>query len=209
MSTITRYVLIDRDGFEGDHEYESYDEAKDDAHARDCGVIERTYVYDDSELVWPQQWPPGSLSVTVLGVTLTLVDDDPDTLADAIRDSDALTEIECPDDWYAADGVVAYVRDGQRMYGVYPDGTLTEATDLPELAVRVTLDSAGTLNTVGPVFAWDDIPFAGDSERYIIEADLTGWGQWTHRVRIVRQDTTGEDYFTNFTGVGYGWEDAR
>ncbi len=59
---IARYVLVDRDDHEQDHEYESYDEAQQDAHDQDCAVICRSYVYDDSELVWTpdgsSSWPP-------------------------------------------------------------------------------------------------------------------------------------------------------
>ena len=61
MSTISRYVLVDRNDQEGDHEYESYDEAVNDAGTTHA-VIERRYEYDDSELVWTpngsDQWPP-------------------------------------------------------------------------------------------------------------------------------------------------------
>ena len=59
--TISRYVLIDENNQEGDCEYESYDEAVAGAGS-DHAVIERTYEYSDSELVWTPNgadtWPP-------------------------------------------------------------------------------------------------------------------------------------------------------
>lgn len=61
MAEITRYVLVDRDDNEGEYEYERYDEAVAAAGA-DHAVVERHYVYDDSELVWTpngaDSWPP-------------------------------------------------------------------------------------------------------------------------------------------------------
>jgi hypothetical protein len=58
---ILRYVLVDSNNIEGDHEFEHYDEAVqacDDDHA----VIERTYEFSDSELVYTPDggnvWPP-------------------------------------------------------------------------------------------------------------------------------------------------------
>ena len=61
MSSITKYVLVDRSNTEGDHEYDLFDEAKQaagDTHA----VAERTYTYDDTALMWTPdgsgQWPP-------------------------------------------------------------------------------------------------------------------------------------------------------
>lgn len=61
MAEITRYVLVDRNDREGDHEYEQYDEAVQ-AAGDDHAVIARTYTYDDSELVWTPNgadtWPP-------------------------------------------------------------------------------------------------------------------------------------------------------
>ena len=63
MAQIERYVLVDRDNTEGDHEFDDYQEAEraaDENHA----VIARIYTYEDSELVWTpdgsNQWPPGS-----------------------------------------------------------------------------------------------------------------------------------------------------
>lgn len=63
MASIERYVLVDRNGYEKDHEYESFDEARHDA-GDDHAVIERVYEYDDSSLVWTPDgsgtWPsPG------------------------------------------------------------------------------------------------------------------------------------------------------
>lgn len=59
--TISRYVLVDKDNHEDDHEYESYDEAKA-AAGDDHAVIERTYSFTDSELVYTPSgastWPP-------------------------------------------------------------------------------------------------------------------------------------------------------
>lgn len=61
MSPINRYVLVDRNDQEGDYEYDSLQDALSDADD-DHAVIERTYTYDDSELVWTpdggDQWPP-------------------------------------------------------------------------------------------------------------------------------------------------------
>lgn len=58
---ILRYVLVDRDDNEGDYEYTTLAEAKADA-GDDHAVVERTYTYDDSELVWTPDgsdtWPP-------------------------------------------------------------------------------------------------------------------------------------------------------
>lgn len=61
---ITRYVLVGQENREGDHEYESYDEAimAAQGHLGRYAVIERQYRYDDSELVWTPdgatRWPP-------------------------------------------------------------------------------------------------------------------------------------------------------
>lgn len=61
MASISRYVLVDRNDQEQDHEYEDYDEAVQaagDTHA----VIEREYEYSGSSLVWTPDgrgtWPP-------------------------------------------------------------------------------------------------------------------------------------------------------
>lgn len=61
MAEISRYVLVDRDDNERDHEYDTYQEAVN-AAGSDYAVIERHYVYDDSELVYTPDgsdtWPP-------------------------------------------------------------------------------------------------------------------------------------------------------
>jgi hypothetical protein len=58
--SIERYVLVDKQGIEGDWEYETFQEAQ--AAADDRAIIMRTYEYDDSELVWTPDgsntWPP-------------------------------------------------------------------------------------------------------------------------------------------------------
>lgn len=66
MSTITRYVLVNRDDIESDYEYDTYHEALEgatkDGAAGQFAIIERQYVYDDAELVWTpngrNSWPP-------------------------------------------------------------------------------------------------------------------------------------------------------
>jgi hypothetical protein len=61
MSQIDRYVLVDRNNHEGDHEYETMDAAIADASS-DHAVVERQYTFSDSELVWTPDggntWPP-------------------------------------------------------------------------------------------------------------------------------------------------------
>jgi len=61
--TIDRWVLVDIDGIEEEHEYELYDEAEAEASRRHMAVVERHYTFDDSELVWTpdggSRWPPG------------------------------------------------------------------------------------------------------------------------------------------------------
>jgi hypothetical protein len=52
MSEITRYVIVDDNGREYDYEYESFAEAKSIASKEGSAVIERVYLFDDSELVW-------------------------------------------------------------------------------------------------------------------------------------------------------------
>lgn len=63
MSTITKYVLVDQYGADFDHEYDTLDEAVKLA-GKNHAVIARTYVFDDSELVWTPDgsntWPPES-----------------------------------------------------------------------------------------------------------------------------------------------------
>lgn len=60
---ITKYVLVDADDAEGDWEYDTKDEAIAQARiTNEYAVIEQTYVYDDSTLVWTPDgsdvWPP-------------------------------------------------------------------------------------------------------------------------------------------------------
>jgi hypothetical protein len=61
MSEIVKYALVDRNDQEGDHEYDTLPQAIK-AAKRGHAVISRTYVYDDSELVWTPDggdvWPP-------------------------------------------------------------------------------------------------------------------------------------------------------
>lgn len=61
MAEITRYVLVDRNDHEQDHEYDHYQEAVDAAGAQ-FAVVERHYEYTDSALVWTPNgkdyWPP-------------------------------------------------------------------------------------------------------------------------------------------------------
>ena len=61
MSEILRYVLVDADDTERDTEYETLHAAISAADGTQA-VISRTYVYDDSELVWTPGgenfWPP-------------------------------------------------------------------------------------------------------------------------------------------------------
>lgn len=63
MSEITKYALVDQYGADSDFEYDTFAEAKELA-GKTHGVIARTYVYDDSELVWTPDgsgtWPPKS-----------------------------------------------------------------------------------------------------------------------------------------------------
>lgn len=63
MSTISRYVLVDREGNEDLHEYADYRDAEKVAARVGQAVVCRTYVYDDSELVYTPDgsdvWPHG------------------------------------------------------------------------------------------------------------------------------------------------------
>lgn len=63
MSEIIRYVLVDDEDSEGEWEYDKLDEAIA-AAGKDYAVSGRTYIYDDSELVWTPNgvdiWPPKS-----------------------------------------------------------------------------------------------------------------------------------------------------
>lgn len=58
---ITRWVLVDLNDHEGDVEYDSYNEAVA-AAGNDHAVVERTYGFVDTELVWTPDskmtWPP-------------------------------------------------------------------------------------------------------------------------------------------------------
>lgn len=65
MSEIRRYVLVDLDGQEQDHEYPSLAEAQSFASRHDnagrYAVFAHVYVFDESELVWTPNghvWPP-------------------------------------------------------------------------------------------------------------------------------------------------------
>lgn len=62
MSEIQRYVLVDKDNQEDDYEYDQYSNAYETAKRRNCAVVARVYVYDDSELIWTPDgsdtWPP-------------------------------------------------------------------------------------------------------------------------------------------------------
>lgn len=64
MAEVLRWVLVNADDEEGDYEYSAYRFAEQDAARLGCAVIQRTYTYDDSELVWTpdgsDQWPPGA-----------------------------------------------------------------------------------------------------------------------------------------------------
>ena len=62
MSEILRYVLVDKDDHEQDFEYQTLDEAIRDGAKYGMAVIEHTYVWDDSSLMWTPNgsdtWPP-------------------------------------------------------------------------------------------------------------------------------------------------------
>ena len=61
--SILRYVLVDADNVEGDYEHPTLQEAEKQAGSTHA-VIERTYEYSDSELVYTpngaRTWPPPS-----------------------------------------------------------------------------------------------------------------------------------------------------
>jgi len=61
MAEILRYVTVNQEDQEGDYEYETMQEAIA-AAGKSEAVIERTYTYDDSYLVWTPNgsdtWPP-------------------------------------------------------------------------------------------------------------------------------------------------------
>lgn len=58
---ILRFVLVDSDNNEDNYEYTDREQAERDAAKESKAVIMRTYVYDDSELVWTPNgndvWP--------------------------------------------------------------------------------------------------------------------------------------------------------
>lgn len=67
MSEIYRYVLVDEFDNEEDYEYIEYENAVVAAQVRKLNgeriaIIQRTYLYDDSALVWTPDgsdtWPP-------------------------------------------------------------------------------------------------------------------------------------------------------
>lgn len=63
MAEISRYVLVNEDDVEDDYEFDSYQEALREAQRRgNVAIVERTYVYDDTSLVWTpdgsETWPP-------------------------------------------------------------------------------------------------------------------------------------------------------
>jgi hypothetical protein len=61
MAEILRYVLVDEHDNESLYEYDTMQEARD-AAGSDYAILMRTYIYDDSELVWTPNgadfWPP-------------------------------------------------------------------------------------------------------------------------------------------------------
>lgn len=61
MAEIHKYVLVDPDGNEGDWGYDTFAEARENSDGLDA-IVERTYEYSDSELVWTpdgsRTWPP-------------------------------------------------------------------------------------------------------------------------------------------------------
>jgi len=60
--TIERYVLVDQDDREEDYEFDYFQDAKTEAARIGKAVAVRTYVYEDSELIWTPDgsdtWPP-------------------------------------------------------------------------------------------------------------------------------------------------------
>jgi hypothetical protein len=67
MNDIYRYVLVDLDDTENDYEYQDFEIAKRDATVlflagSPMAVVKRTYVYEDTSLVWTpdgtDNWPP-------------------------------------------------------------------------------------------------------------------------------------------------------
>lgn len=62
MSTLSRYVPVDRDNVTLDPPYDDYQEAERQAITRGCAVVEYTYTYTDNDLVLTPDgsgtWPP-------------------------------------------------------------------------------------------------------------------------------------------------------
>ena len=64
MADITKYVLVNREGYEEGGYFDSYKKAEAEASRSDCAVVAHIYVYDDNDLVWTpdgsDEWPmPG------------------------------------------------------------------------------------------------------------------------------------------------------
>lgn len=65
MAEILRYVIVDANDVEDDHEYERLDLAREGVpdEGGPWAIVERVYTYDDSSLVWTSTgadtWPPG------------------------------------------------------------------------------------------------------------------------------------------------------
>lgn len=63
MSEILKFVIVDENDVESDFEYNRVQDAIDEATRRGgrLAVVQRTYTYDDSELVWTSDgsdvWP--------------------------------------------------------------------------------------------------------------------------------------------------------
>lgn len=64
MADICKYVIVDAQDVSEDYEYDTLAEAEETAAKRDepVAIIERTYTFEDSELVWTSTghdvWPP-------------------------------------------------------------------------------------------------------------------------------------------------------
>ena len=64
MADIQKYLLVGRDGCEIGTYFDSYREAETEAKRSDCAVVEHTYTYEDTDLVFTpdgsDEWPmPG------------------------------------------------------------------------------------------------------------------------------------------------------
>lgn len=72
MASIERYVTVDEHDHESDYEYATMQEAIEAGEqisgSPRFAVVERHYVYDDSELVWTSTgattWPPKGVTRT-------------------------------------------------------------------------------------------------------------------------------------------------